>query len=73
MPDLYSALTRVQHACDSLKNATLIDQPSPGNDVTLFRALRELHRVLSTTEGEAYDPNRLVRTTLFHGLAEVDK
>lgn len=72
MSDLFSALNRVQFACSSIQNAILDGQPSPGNDVSLFRALRELHRVLGTTEWEAFDPNRLVRATLFHGLKETD-
>lgn len=43
---------------------------SPGLDVSMFRALRELHRVLSQPEGEEQDPHRLVRGLLFHGLSE---
>lgn len=68
--DLYSALTRVQHACNSMQQAWLEGEPRPGNDVSLFRALRELHRVLGSIENEKFDDRRLVRALLFHGLSE---
>jgi hypothetical protein len=41
----------------------------PGSDVSMFRALRELHSVLGQPEGVEYDPDRLVRGLLFNGLA----
>lgn len=45
------------------------DEWVPGRDVSLFRALRELHRCMGH-EDERYDPRRLVRAILFHGLKE---
>lgn len=43
---------------------------SPGADVSLYRALRELHRVLG--QDDTLDPNRLVRWLLFRGLSETE-
>ena len=42
----------------------------PGGDVSVFRALRELHRSLSVSpSADMYDPRRLIRTVLFEGIA----
>ncbi len=57
------ALMRVAMAAENL-----MDGYAPGKDVSLFRALRELHRVLGHDESQ--DPDRLIRALLFHGLSE---
>lgn len=63
-PITLAALHRVIWACEQLAEGY-----SPGNDVTLFRGLRELHRCLAGDEH--LDPHRLVRYALFNGLAEM--
>lgn len=60
------SLLRLMYVCDSL----LTRGYYPGVDVSMFRALRELHSVLGQPDGEVFDPNRLVRAMLFHGLRE---
>jgi hypothetical protein len=65
-PPLDHALFRVSLVCDNIRQGGY----HPGIDVSLFRALRELHRCLSTETGEQFDPHRLVRAMLFHGLSE---
>lgn len=47
------------------------DEWVPGRDVSLFRALRELHRTMAH-EADRYDPRRLVRWVLFRGLSEAN-
>lgn len=62
------ALMRVEMAANALRTKGY----HPGYDVSLFRALRELHRVieLERVHENAHDPNRLIGALLFHGLSE---
>lgn len=60
------ALLRVADIATRMANE---DEWVPGRDVSLFRALRELHLCMGH-EDERYDPRRLVRALLFHGLSE---
>ena len=59
------ALLRLAWAAEALAR----DQV-PGSDVSLFRALREVHLWMGSEDGEQYDPRRLVRCLLFNGLAD---
>ena len=58
------ALLRLAWAAEALAREQV-----PGSDVSLFRALREVHMWMGSEDGEQYDPRRLVRSLLFNGLA----
>lgn len=60
------ALNRVAYAARKLAEQGY----SPGADVSLYRALRELHRCLNLDGSQ--DPHRLIRGLLFRGLAEME-
>lgn len=68
---IYHALMRVEMSASMIAESVgRTGAIRPGNDVSLFRALRELHRVLGSEAGEKFDPNRLVRGLLFNGLSK---
>ena len=65
----------VEHALFRLGEvAQRVRHEQPGSDVSLFRALRELHRSLSVSESaDMYDPDRLIRGILFEGFAHFEQ
>lgn len=67
--------TRTQRAllrvADVATRMATEDEWVPGRDVSLFRALRELHLCMGP-EADRYDPRRLVRWLLFRGLSEAN-
>lgn len=65
--ELKHALERVVYAARLLGEVGY----RPGYDVSMYRALRELHRCLGHDESQ--DPRRLIRGLLFNGLAHMDK
>lgn len=62
------ALYRIEMAARQLRE----EGYKPGYDVSLYRALREYHRVCrgDGSPGSDHDQRRLVRGLLFNGLAE---
>lgn len=62
--DSERSLARIELAARRLREVG----GQPGYDVSLYRALRELHRALG--QDDTLDPNRLLRGLLWNGLRQ---